>query len=243
MKLSRKTLLSKLQEFVLQSNGVIVGSPGVGKSHSLKEITKNLSKKKIPVLYLPIDKLGDISSSLSLQEALEIETDLVAFLKEQTVNQGQKGILIFDAYDAARSEKVSDFYLRTIRKTILELNGDWNIVVSVREYDAQRSIDLLDLFELKKEEVLLEDYQKSDISCRHFYIPRLNSNEIVSAAKSISKFDFYEKLSNEIKEILSLPFYLSLVEKILASGSDYSELSLIQSEVQLLNLFWKYNKP
>ena len=42
MKIKRKKLLKNLQNFVLRGNGVVIGSPGVGKTYLLKELRRTL---------------------------------------------------------------------------------------------------------------------------------------------------------------------------------------------------------
>ena len=50
MKIKRDKLLNDLQDFALRGNGVVIGSPGVGKTYILKELRRNLKSAGIPHL-------------------------------------------------------------------------------------------------------------------------------------------------------------------------------------------------
>ena len=236
MKINREKLLNDLQDFVLQGNGVVIGSPGVGKTYLLKELRQNLKSDGIPHLLLPIDQLGD-GSKEDLQRELSYEGDLIEKLKSIPILH--KAILLFDAFDAARNEQTRKRFLLLIRRAIRELNGQWNIIVTVRTYDAKKSQELLDLFG----NLLDPDptqYHSKDILCRHFKIPLLNQEEIQQAFNQIPHLKLiYESGSQDFKCLLANPFNLWLLEKILRASQDIPDFSQIRSEVQLLGLFWQ----
>ena len=93
MEINREKLLSNLQDFACRGNGVIIGSPGVGKTYLLKELCQNLKSEGIPYLLLPIDQLGN-GTDETLRQELSYEGDLVAKLKSVTVSD-KKAILLF----------------------------------------------------------------------------------------------------------------------------------------------------
>ena len=109
IKINREQLLNDLQNFASQGNGVVIGSPGVGKTYLLKELCQNLKSDEIPHLLLPIDQLGD-GTDETLQRELSYEGDLIDKLKSVYVS-GKKGILLFDAFDAARNEGTRKSFL------------------------------------------------------------------------------------------------------------------------------------
>ena len=143
IKINREKLLKDLQNFASQGNGVIIGSPGVGKTYLLKELRQRLKSAEIPHLFLPIDQLGD-GTNEDLQSELSYQGDLIEKLKSVPVSD-ERATLLFDAFDAARNEKTRKRFLRLIRRGIHELDK-WNVVVTVRTYDAKKSLELLDLF-------------------------------------------------------------------------------------------------
>ena len=235
MKIKREKLLKNLQDFVLRGNGVIIGSPGVGKTYLLGELRQNLKSNRIPHLLLPIDKLGE-GTDEDLQRELLSEGDLIEELKTVPVLD-QKALILFDAFDAARSEQTRKNFLRLIRRSIQELK-QWNIVVTVRTYDAKKSQELLDLFGNLDNNDLIQ-YRSDGILCRHFTIPPLNEDEIRQAFDQIDSLEsLYNKGSEDFRQLLANPFNLWLLEKILKTSREVPDFSQIHSEVQLLDLFW-----
>ena len=238
MKIKRDKLLNDLQDFALRGNGVVIGSPGVGKTYILKELRRNLESAEIPELLLPIDQLGD-GTDETLKHELLIEENLIEFLKSIPLSH-RKGIILFDAFDAARSEVARNNFLQLIRRAIQELDK-WNIVVTVRTYDAKKSKELLNLFG-NHDDTDLTEYQSKEILCRHFTIRPFNPDEILQALGQIGYPEtVYENGSDEFKGILSYPFNLWLLEKIIkfSPHENIKVISQIRSEVQLLDHFWK----
>lgn len=237
MKIKRENLLSDLQDFTSEGNGVVIGSPGSGKTYLLKELSQSLNSPETPHLLLPIDKLGDGTDD-SLQRELSYQGDLIEKLKSIPIND-TVGILLFDAFDAARNEETRQRFLRLIRRAIQELKGLWNVIVTVRTYDARKSQELLDLFENARDADLTQ-FQVEGIFCRHLAIPPLTQEEIRQAFDQIPHLkSIYESATEDLKNLLTNPFNLWLLEKILTPSHQIPDFSQIFSEVQLLDLFWR----
>ncbi|NIA10287.1 MAG: AAA family ATPase [Nitrospiraceae bacterium] len=240
MQIYRGSLLKDLERFAFAGNGIIIGPPGVGKTFILKALASSLVDRNSPCLYLPIDKL-DVETEVALKAELGIKGDFIAYLKSQKVADDKTvGILVIDAFDAARSETAQKFFLSLIHRVINELHGLWNVIVSVRTYDAKKSEDLQDLFHSSAESVPPSEFQMEEIHCRHFAIPKLTHEEVRATAETIPHLPaIYEQGSPDFKELLRIPFNLWLLEKLLSRDPNIPELSSISSEVQLLGLFWK----
>lgn len=234
MKIKREKLLNDLQDFASRGDGVIIGSPGIGKTYVLKELRQRLKSSEIAHLLLRIDQLGD-GAAETLREELSYEGDLIEKLKSIPVS-GKSAILLFDAFDAARDEQTRKRFLTLIRRAIREL-VKWNVIVTVRTYDAMKSQELLDLFGNPDD----TEYQSEKILCRHFTIPPFGKDEILQALDQIGcPKSIYSEGSDDFKNILANPFNLWLLEKILRNLPDeeLSTLSQIHSEVQLFSIFW-----
>ena len=239
MKINREKLLKDLRDFASQGNGVIIGAPGVGKTYLLRELRRNLESEGIPELLLPIDQLGDGTDETLRRELLH-EGDLIEYLKSIPMSN-KKAVLLFDAFDAARDEQTRRNFLLLIRRAIQELKGLWNVVVTVRTYDAMKSQELLKLFGTPND-IDLNQYHNKDILCRHFAIPPFNPNEILQTLDQIGCSEkTYKESSPDFKNILAKPFNLWLLEKILKNlpNEELDALSQIRSEVQLLDRFWQ----
>ena len=237
MKIKREKLLKNLQNFVLGGNGVVIGSPGVGKTYLLKELRRTLKSEGIPHLLLPIDQLGD-GSDETLRKELSYEGDLIDKLRSIPISD-KKGVLLFDAFDAARNEQTRKRFLKLIRRANYELSESWHVTVTVRTYDAKKSQELLDLFG-NRDDTDLPQHSNEGILCRHFIIPLLSEDEIRQVFDQIPYLEsVYNDGSQEFKQLLANPFNLWLLEKILKNPQDVRALSQIYSEVQLLDLFWQ----
>ena len=236
IKINRDQLLNNLQDFASRGNGVIIGSPGVGKTYLLNELRRNLESDGIPHLLLPIDELGDGTKD-TLQQELSYKGDLIEKLKSASVS-GEKAILLFDGFDAARNEETRKRFLNLIQRATQELE-QWNVIVTVRTYDAKKSLELLDLFDNPDDTDLTQGHDE-DISCRHFKIPLLDENEIQQAFGQILHLEtVYKSGSEAFKGLLANPFNLWLLEKILSTYQNVRGFSQIHSEVELLDRFWK----
>jgi hypothetical protein len=240
MQIYRGRLLKDLERFAFAGHGVIIGPPGIGKTFILKALASSLVDRNSPCLYLPIDKLG-VETETALKAELGIKGDFIAYLRSQNVaNDKTVGILVIDAFDAARSETAQKFFLSLIHQATNELHGLWNVIVSARTYDAKKSEDLQDLFPASAESVPPSEFQMEEIHCRHFAIPKLTDDEVRATAETIPHLhDIYKRSSTDLKELLRIPFNLWLLEKLLSRGPNIPELSSVSSEVQLLGLFWK----
>ena len=234
IKINREKLLNELLNFASGGNGVVIGGPGVGKSYFLRELHHSLDSSDTPHLLLPIDKLGD-GTPETLRQELSYEGDLIKKLKSVPTSC-QKSILMFDAFDAARDEQTHNCFFNLIRHAIRDLSESWNVVVTVRTYDAMKSQELLDLFGNPDD----AEYQSEEILCRHFNIPSLDTPEIRQAFNQIPRLEpLYESGSEDFRRLLTNPFNLWLLEKILKHSRNTPDFSQIHSEEQLLGLFWQ----
>ncbi|MFH2053330.1 MAG: ATP-binding protein [bacterium] len=238
MNIERNQLMNSLATFVDGGHAVVLGTPGVGKSHTLVGLANQLLDSERTCVFVPIDDLI-VNTEEDLRSEVGFKSpDFVGFLASQDLREGERGILILDAFDAARSEQSRRVYLRLIRRVIRELSESWTVVVSARLYDARKCTDLIDLFPKKIDEQD-EAYTvpAMDVNCRHFFIPELTGDEIKGAdVPGLS--NLFENGSPGLRALLRIPFNIWLVERLASSGHDISDLSNVQSEVELLDIYW-----
>jgi hypothetical protein len=233
MKIERPKVISDLLDFANAGNGVVIGRPGVGKSHALRELEKSAKALGMIRLFLPVDQLG-AGTDAEIRAVLHREGDFIQLLREAVsgANAG-RAILIFDGFDAARGEVERSGILRLILRAVEELRGLWNVIVSVRQFDARKSERLLALFPPTSTE-------PRDVRCRSFEVPPLAPAELEQAFAQISRLrELHQQASPELQGLLTIPFNLWLAERILATGTTTETLSLVTSEVQLLEHYWK----
>lgn len=236
VQINRSDLENSLYEYSRLGHGLILGSPGAGKSHSLEKLRDTLLSKGIPSLLIPVDRLGSATPA-EIQTHLEIQEPLLEKLISEHNNSKSPAVLIIDGFDAARNLDIQANLLNLIKSLISPSNESWNVLVSVRTFDARKSKDLLKLFPRKS--TLEKKYSSKDIDCEHFFIPSLTDNEVLTTKGIDGLENLFQKASFEFKEILRNPFNLWLLEKISKKNQNLEGLDKIASEVQLLDKFWE----
>jgi len=237
MQINRNQLEESLNNFIKSGNGIIIGPPGIGKTYLLNKTRLRFTEEKIPTLYLPIDKF-DIECNHDLESIFQFKGDFIEGLSNQPEVQVKKGYLFIDSFDSAKSEKSKKFFLNLIERAVRQLTGKWQIIVSVRTFDAKKSQKLLEIFpkSIMEEE---SEYCLPEIPSRHFFIPKLTDIELRETLKENISPNNISSISNlEIWDILKTPFNLWLFEQVLVSDKSLIELQKIHSQVELLDLFW-----
>lgn len=234
MKIKRQALLEELYKFALGGNGMVVGKPGIGKSYLLGQLKGKLISDNILCFIIKIDNAYD-SSDDAIATEIGITGNWTDILDNIQLRNEHKAVLIFDAFDAARDEEKRTGFLKQIKKAKSLLKNKWNILVSVRTYDATKSADLMKLFSPPND---LGGYEAT----RKIKISELNECEIQEAsASNPNLYKFYLESKAEFKEILHIPFFLKILEIILAdySNDNLEEIKQYKSETQLLDFFWQ----
>ena len=123
-------MIEDLRNFALAGNGVVIGSPGVGKTYTLLELGKRLADDGGQYLFLPVDQLGS-GSEQDLRDFFPGGGDWLARLRY--IDRGSKrqpSVLIFDGFDSARSVDQRAQFLARIQRAVVELHNIWTVIVS-----------------------------------------------------------------------------------------------------------------
>lgn len=233
MIINRSDMIDQLINFSQDGNGVIIGKPGIGKSYSIAELAIKLAALEIPSVILPIDILPD-GTNTSIESFIECKGDWIEYLDEiKLASDTHKAVLIFDAFDSARDEELRKQILKQIGNSILRLKK-WNVLVSVRTYDATKSPQLLKLFGS-------QNYD-SAVFCRNFEISELTNDELESAFETEAAIgQLYMEANNEFKSFLRTPYFLKLLGIVLKDihANELEKIKLIKSEIELLEMYWE----
>lgn len=231
--IKRKELIENIFSFSQITNGLIVGGPGVGKSFTVEELLRFCKQKKIPCFIIKINELLDATDDEIKKELNTSIYWLNALKKISWNNEASKAVLIFDAFDTAKDERLKSAVLKQIRDAIKELKNKWSILVSVRTFDAAKSSRLLELFP--------QINIAKSVSCRYFEIPELSETELnIALQKNKKLYAVVEKCTHELKTLLRVPYFLKLLENIINDSIHFKTKDLIhiETEEQLLEVFW-----
>lgn len=225
----RVELIDDLFEFVQQDNGLLIGGPGFGKSFILEELQRYCISKTINCFIIRINYLT-YGTDLEIGKELKLNDNWVDRLHKLSTS-AYKSVLIFDAYDTAKDERLKSNILKAIRVSLRELNPHWHVLVSVRTYDATKSRKLLELFPSKN--------AREAVSCRNFVIPELSVQELETAFQSTPVLKgMYVKCNPQLLRLLRTPYFLKLFESILAYDKDTTLFNAVETEEQLLDVLW-----
>src|SRR5215203_2263158 len=113
MEIQRDHLAAEFVTFERQGNGVVIGAPGVGKTHLLANHFRAAVAANRPAFLLALDK-HSVRNDLELQTELRLDGDLVETLAaEVRATVTSPGLFLIDSYDALRSEDAQK-YVRTL---------------------------------------------------------------------------------------------------------------------------------
>jgi GTPase SAR1 family protein len=220
-----------MTDFVAQDSGVIIGIPGVGKSHILSRLVISLVEKNIPACLIKLDSLTDGSDDEIANNLGMPDTDWIGNLKAISSPLQGRSTIVFDAFDTLRDEKLKAIVLQKIAQVKKEL-PEWSVIVSVRTYDAHQSQKLIELFP--------SGLSQDRLDCRKFTIPELSDEELQLFLEENQRLHALYKVANQrLKEIFKIPFYLKLLDFIITQeNADINSLSVIKSEIELLDRYW-----
>ena len=179
MNLERPSLTNAFREFAAGGHGVLIGAPGAGKTYLLKALVRELrAASDDRCLFLPVDRMP-FESDADLRAELGVTGDIVSFFERQT--QHRRGYLIVDALDAVRGDRPRAYVLGLVRRVLARLSDTWTVVLSMRTYDALRSVELEEIFPPASHAAPEAEYQLPGAVCRHFYVPPLDESDIEEA--------------------------------------------------------------
>lgn len=228
IELRRADLLDFLENLTENGHLLVVGEPGAGKSWLLKEFVSRRRERGDGVVFLraedhAVPSLNDLYKSIGV-------TNLVAALRGYS---GDRKFLVIDSLDSLRADASQRAFRDLIQIVQVEVPS-FTVIASIRTFDMQRSPELRELFPHR-------DGAVQNYSPRHLVVPVFSEMELKEALLQDERLrPVVDSASDEAKSLLRNPFNLWLVIHLLDAGAPVDWLSTIQSEVQLLDHYWRY---
>jgi len=180
--------------------------------------------------YLPIAAEDfDIRSVDELGSALQFKTGILSFLKAL----GTRPVLLIDGLDALRGELSQRAFRELIRRVSREV-PNCSVIASIRIFDLQQSEQLQQLFfsswpgrsvARTFTEVAVSPFSEEDLEAVIQQVPGLGP--------------LVESSRTEMGELLRIPFNLHIAASLIQSGVTAEALAGFQSQVQLLDKYWR----
>lgn len=221
----RPRLLQELVEITTRGSVMVSGAPGIGKSWILAQLIKRCNIDSRPVTTLSAEDF-QVNSLQEIYEALGFSKPLPKLLSAL-----KNPVLIIDGLDALRGE-ASQRAFRELIHEVLDQAPTAAVVASVRTFDLQESPEL---------QRLQFRYPPNGRGMQKFVIGELSDAELVDAStKSPDLLALLEDKTIPLFGLLRNPFNLHLAFALLHDGIALSELRNVQSQVQLLESYWRF---
>jgi hypothetical protein len=221
----RPRLVSELWELTRRGSVMLSGAPGIGKSWLLGQLTRRCKLDSRRVITLAAEDFR-VSSLQEIYDSLKFSKPLPKLLASLA-----DAVLIIDGLDALRGDS-SQRAFRELIDEVVEQAPNASIVASVRTFDLQESPAL---------QKLLNRYAGSGRGMRKFVVGELTDAELTDAAeKNPVLLLLIVENAEPLFELLRTPFNLHIALTLLKEGIPASELTSIQSQIQLLERYWRY---
>src|ERR1700693_4150406 len=223
----------KLREAVEEGSLLVVGKPGTGKSGALYDLVIKLQEEKRDVVFLVVDRVAARSLG-EMREELGLEHNLQEVLTNWPGKE--PAFMVIDALDAARADPAARA-IRNLIELVVKSKGRWRVVASIRKFDLRYSQELQRLFVGHP----LSTYQDGEFrNIRHLNIPELSDEELGQVQTQSPRLGtLIRKAPKKFRDLLNVPFNLRLLADLVETGLEEDELNLIQTQVELLDLYWK----
>ncbi len=234
----QRPYVSLLKETADARSVLVVGEPGVGKSGVLHSLVEALHEDERDVIVLTPQQLPILSPD-GLRNELRLEHDPIDVLANWPGTR--TAFLIIDALDAARTEPATAA-LRNLIREVGQYGHRWNVVASIREYDARYSRKWADIFKGTPPEGPVSALADEPFArmC-HIVVGRLTDNELqqISELGAPELAWFLESASAAVAELLHTPFNLRLAAELLDRGTNPQAIQDVRTQLDLLDLYWQ----
>lgn len=217
-----RQVVSAMIDMALARSFVVVGEPGAGKSGALFNLVEQLEAGGYDTVCLLADDLPDVG--------VRIASVLSEWSGERP------GILVIDALDAARGEATA-VRLRRLVEEVLHAPGRWRVVASIRTFDLRADSIMARAFRGTPHAVF---HAPEFARTSHVSVGPLDEGELAELEKQSAVLGaVLQTAPPALKELLRIPFNLTLAAELLESGLAASAFSDLRSSLDLLDLYWR----
>ena len=213
---------------------LVIGEPGAGKSAIINALGRALRGQGHDVVELAVDRFS-VESLEGLSRALRLVHDLPEVLGAW--DGSGPGFLLIDALDASRGGPGEAAFKRLI-EAVIELNGRWSVVASIRTFDLRLGQNFRALFKGTPPEAALQ--AEGFPAVRHVQIPpwsKSEFNELLNLSPHLAAV--LRDCPQKLRELAMVPFNTRLVADLVADGAVSQDFTAINSQIALLNLYWE----
>ena len=230
----RRVCTEALKQAAEEQSLLVVGEPGAGKSGALHDFVEALHKGERDYVYFAVDRVAAQSLG-ELRQELGLEHEFLDVLKNWPGQQ--PAFLVIDALDAARGDTTGKM-IRDLIREVVEGQGRWRVVASIRKFDLRYGVELQQLFAgAPPTEFIDPEFRK----VRHLNVPRLSDEELKQLSSQLPELaELISKAPAEFRELLRVPFNLRLLTELLRSGVSVNQLTPITTQTELLDRYWCY---
>ena len=213
---------------------LLVGEPGTGKSGVINASAARLREEGRDVLELAVDRLP-VSSIEGLMNALGLQHPVREVLTNWPGSE--PGILFIDALDATRGG-TNEAVFRTLIEEVLSIESrQWHVIASIRTFDLRMGAQFKELFYGGPICPEFADQAFSDVT--HVHVPAWTASELEQLLDDVHPLsDAIDSGGARLRELAHVPFNTRLICDLINAGLEPTAFSGIESQVQLLNLYW-----
>lgn len=215
---------------------LLVGEPGAGKSAVLNAASARLRARGDEVVELAVDRLP-----VESWEGLRAELGLVNPLVDVLRNWPGTGpaFLMIDALDATRGGS-GEAVFRALMAAVIEMpEGRWRVIASIRSFDLRMGEQLKTLF--RGHPPVQGHADPAFANVRHVLIPPWTDgelDELLARAPEIGTA--VSRGGDGLRDLARVPFNTRLLADLITGGLAANAFGEIDSQVQLLDLYWRH---
>ncbi|MDQ5987912.1 MAG: hypothetical protein CSYNP_03660 [Syntrophus sp. SKADARSKE-3] len=216
------------------SSLLLVGEPGAGKSAVINACVAKLKAEGRDVLELA----ADLVTAKTFPE-LKLELNLLNPLRDVLLNWpgDQPALLFIDALDATRVGENEAVFRALIADVLSFETRKWHVIASIRSFDLRLGEQFRRLFKGVPPNEELADPAFSNVA--HIRIPPWTNTEFGELQRNAPPLaQAIDAGGQRLSELALVPFNTRLLADLISGGLEPIAFGEIQSQVQLLRLYW-----